>query len=42
VITDYEIINANVSGIVLAPFPSREVKIPNDIQTVSFNIKAKA
>ena len=41
-ITDYEIINPNVTGIVLGAFPSREVKVPNDIQTVNFTIKATA
>ena len=41
-ITDYEVLNPNVTGIVVAAFPSREVKVPTDIQTVNFTIKATA
>ena len=36
VITDYEVYQPNVTGILLGPFPSREIEVPTDIQNISF------
>jgi hypothetical protein len=42
VITGYQVFKPNATGIVLKPFPSREIQVPSDIQTVNFTIKAIA